>query len=74
MNTLRRRFHKNTARARLGVLGCAGCLVFRVFRVDDIVEGQKGDKEAAQNKAKIQYGVEPDIITSYAVCGNASFL
>ena len=32
-----------------------------MFRVDDILEGQKGDQGGGPKKAKIQYGVKPDI-------------
>ena len=41
--------------------GCLGVQVFRVFEVNDIWEGQKGDKGGSPKKAKIQYGVKPDI-------------
>ena len=35
--------------------------VFGVFKVNDILEGQKGDKGGGPKMAKIQYGVKPDI-------------
>ena len=39
------------------------------FRVNDISEGQQGDRGGDQKMAKIQYGVKPDIFKRAAQNG-----